>query len=279
MMYKTAFASLFLAAALTGAAAASDCDRHFAGAVRPELTSAKLTPKTRLLCFGGFAVLHSGISRTPLWSAEYLTAPRLGQARMVTRKNTFHAEERLPRRARAELEDYVRSGFDRGHMAPAGDMTTDQEQYDSFSLANIIPQHPRNNQVLWEGIEYSTRELTFARGALYVITGPIFEGETLQRLNDRVLVPTHVFKAIYDPLREEAGAYIAVNGAGQKYITVSIGELETRIGIRLFPRMDARTRSAGMALPQPLPYRERRHRSRLDAAPASPTFSISKVKP
>ncbi len=273
MMVKTCFAGLLLAATLASAAPSPDCDRHFAGAARPELTSEKLAPKTRLLCFGGFAVLHSGISRTPLWSAEYLTAPRLGQARMVTRKNTYHAEERLPRRERAELQDYVRSGFDRGHMTPAGDMTTDQEQYDSFSLANIIPQHPRNNQVLWEGIEYSTRELAFERGALYVITGPIFEGETLQRLNDVVLVPTHVFKAIYDPAREEAGAYIAVNGPGQKYITVSIGELEARIGIRLFPRMDARTRAAGMALPKPLPYRERMRRSRPDDPPAPTIFS------
>lgn len=235
----------------------ADCAGHFADAAAPEIISKKLQAQTRELCFEGFAVLHSGVSRTPLWSAEFLTAPRMGQARMMKRKNTYHEEKQLPFWQRAELEDYVRSGFDRGHLAPSGDMTTDQAQHESFSLANIIPQDRKNNQILWEGIEYSTRELSFERGALYVITGPIFEGESLQRLNGRVLVPSHIFKAIYDPARGEAGAYVAANQAGLHYQVVSIDTLEKRIGIRLFPRMRADIKATAMQLPLPQPYKYR----------------------
>lgn len=236
---------------------APDCAIHFAGGTPPELVSEKLRPQTRTLCFEGFAVLHSGVSRTPLWSAEFLTAPKMGQARMLKRKNAYHEEKQLPFWHRAELEDYVRSGFDRGHLSPSGDMTTDQAQYESFSLANIIPQHRKNNQILWEGIEYSTRELVFERGALYVITGPIFEGEELQRLNGRVLVPSHVFKAIYDPAKGEAGAYVAANQAGLAYQVVSIETLEKRLGIRLFPQMRNNVRTVAMQLPPPQPYKYR----------------------
>jgi len=248
---------LLAASQAIGSPNASECADHFASGAAPELVAEKLRDKTRLLCFEGFAVMHSGVSRTPLWSAEFLTAPRLGQARMMKRKNAYHEERRLPFWQRAELDDYVRSGFDRGHLSPSGNMTTDREQYESFSLANIIPQHPRNNQVLWEGIEHSTRELVFERGTLYVVTGPIFEGEMLERLNGRVLVPSHVFKAIYDPARGEAGAYVATNAAGLNYQVMSIDALEKRIGIKLFPKLRADVKAVAMSLPRPQPYKYR----------------------
>lgn len=240
-----------------GLAFDTDCKDQFADGAAPEIIAEKLAKQTRTLCFEGFAVLHSGVSRTPLWSAERLTASRLEAARTVSRRDAFHEEKRVPFWQRAELEDYKRSGFDRGHLSPAGDMPTDKAKFESFSLANIVPQHPKNNQILWEGIEYSTRELTFERGTLYVITGPIFEGATLERLNGRVLVPSHLFKAIYDPVKGEAGAYIAENQAGMAYQVVSIEELEKRIGIRLFPQMRADIRARAMALPPPRPYKYR----------------------
>lgn len=273
-MFKTVIPLLLALLLAAGQASARPldpaCAAHLADGAEPEIVAEKLSAKTRTLCFEGYALLHSGVSRTPLWSAEFLTAPRMGQARMLSRKNTFHEERSLPFWQRAELEDYVRSGFDRGHLSPSGDMATDQAQYESFSLANIIPQHPKNNQILWEGIEYSTRELVFERGALYVITGPIFEGDALQRLNGRVLVPSHIFKAIYDPARGEAGAYVAENAAGLDYQVVSIEALEKRIGIRLFPKMRASIRTGGMQLPAPQPYK---YRSRGKSLPVAGAYS------
>jgi endonuclease G len=238
------------------------CPENFAEGAPPEFINQKLAARTTSLCFDGYAAMHSGISRTPLWSAEHLTASRVSDARGMKRQNKFHAEERLSSRDRAELHDYARSGFDRGHMVPSGDMPTATSQYDSFSLANIIPQDPNNNQNLWVGIEESMRRLASSHGELYVITGPIFEGGSVQRLNGRVLVPTYVFKAIYDPTTQEAGAYIARNARGSKYETVSIAELEQRAGINFFPRMDAKIKEAKMALPEPTPYNYKQRKMR-----------------
>lgn len=195
--------------------------------------------------------MHSGISRTPLWSAEHLTAERVAESRKMKRQNAFHPEDRLPHADRAELVDYAHSGFDRGHMSPSGDMPTANAQYESFSLANIIPQDPNNNQQLWASIEESTRNLAHDDGELYVITGPLFEGTSLQRLNGRVLVPTHVFKAIYDPARHAAAAYLAENARGREYHVISIAELEQKVGVRLFPHLDANIRESRMELPEP----------------------------
>jgi endonuclease G len=229
----------------------SRCPEHFANGEAPEFINQKLAVKSAALCYSAYAVMHSGVSRTPLWSAEQLTTARLVASKQMKRKNTFHAEERLPPDQRAELHDYARSGFDRGHMSPSGDMPDAEAQYESFSLANMVPQNADNNQKLWSAIENAVRDLARARGQLFVITGPVFEGNAVQRLNQRVLIPTHVFKAIYDPAARSAGAYFAPNSPGGAYEVISIAELEKRSGMNLFPQLDARTKHAGMRLPEP----------------------------
>ncbi|MDB5825645.1 MAG: endonuclease [Herminiimonas sp.] len=205
--------------------------------------------------------MHSGVSRTPIWSAEHLTADRVVTARGLKRQNTFHAEEQLPVSDRSELNDYKRSGFDRGHMSPSGDMPTETAQHESFSLANMIPQNPNNNQNLWEGIEEATRNLARTDGEVYVVSGPIFEGTSLERINGRVLVPTFVFKAIYDPSRNEAGAYLTPNAPGMEYQTLSIADLQRRSGIDVFPKLSTALKETKMTLPEPTPRGSRRARN------------------
>lgn len=249
---KKLLGALLLWLASAGALAqTSGCFDHFADKTAPVLTRPALQAKTVGLCFEAFAVMHSGVSRTPLWAAERLTRDSLLKAKAVSRENHFHAEPTLPAEQRAELSDYARSGYDRGHMAPAADMPTEQAQYESFSLANIVPQNRRNNQRLWSAIEGATRHLVNLRGELYVITGPVFEGETIERLNGRVFIPTHVFKAVYDPLRREAAAWIAPNNASDDYEVVSLAALEKRIQINLFPKMPDAVKAQAMALPAP----------------------------
>lgn len=227
------------------------CLTHFAGRTAPTLTRPALQDKTVGLCFEAFAVMHSGVSRTPLWSAEHLTRESLQQARVVKRRDAFHPEITLPPQDRAQLADYAGSGFDRGHMAPAADMPTELAQHESFSLANIVPQEKHNNQILWSAIEGATRHLVQQRGELYVITGPVFEGDKIERLNGRVFVPTHIFKAIYDPVQKEAAAWVAPNVEGNQYQVVSIAELEKRININLFPSIAADIKARAASLPEP----------------------------
>jgi endonuclease G len=227
------------------------CNDHFIGGQAPIITSEALSKTTALLCYEEFAVMHSGIARTPLWSAEHLDEKQVNGAKAIKRKNTFHAEDRLPESDRAELSDYARSGYDRGHMAPSGNMPTETAQHESFSLANIIPQNPKNNQRLWAAIEEATRDRVEAEGPVYIVTGPIFEGASLQRLNGRVLIPTAVYKAIYDPVRNQAAAYVTPNAPGMEYQTLSIAELEQRIKINVFPNLPAEIKAAKMVLPPP----------------------------
>jgi DNA/RNA endonuclease G (NUC1) len=67
---------------------------------------------------------------------------KLRAADVTERRDAFHEEPRLPPDERAYLDDYARSGFDRGHLAPAADMPDEKAQHESFTLANMIPQDP-----------------------------------------------------------------------------------------------------------------------------------------
>lgn len=244
-------AALFLIGTATAQARSVACPDQFVNATAPILLKPQLQAKTRALCFSEFAVLHSGVTRTPLWSAEHLTRDRLEAAEVLKRPrgNAFHAESRLSKAERAELKDYARSGYDRGHMSPNGDMSTPKAQHESFSLANMVPQDPCNNEVLWEGIESAVRDLTTREGEIYVVTGPVFHGSTLKSLNGRVLVPTDVFKAIYDPKQDQAGVYLAPNDASLAWRTVSVDQLRDLTGIDVFPSVSAPVKARAMTLP------------------------------
>jgi endonuclease G len=240
-----------LAGAFPAAAGRTACPSNYFQGIAPDIVNPKMQAEARELCFSGFGVMHSGITRTPLWSAEHLTRDALASAERMVRTNSFHAEPRLPPEGRAELRDYSRSGFDRGHMAPNGDMPGKAAQFDSFSLANIVPQDPESNRGIWQRIESTVRSLAKMRGELYVITGPLFRGTQLSQIGGRVMVPSHVYKIVLDPNRGKAAAWLVENAPTSNYATLSIAELEAIAGIDFFPSMPAQAKKEKMDLPKP----------------------------
>ena len=77
----------------TRGASETNCPDQFLAGKAPILTNDKLRSKTRELCYMGFAVLNSGVTRTPLWAAEHLTADRIATAKTLPRKDSFHSDD------------------------------------------------------------------------------------------------------------------------------------------------------------------------------------------
>ena len=227
----------------------TQCSQSFYGGIYPEFANTKLSNNTQALCMDGFATMYSGVSRTPLWSAEHLTRKRLNQAKEIDREDSFHEESRLPKSARASLSDYSGSGYDRGHIAPNANMATRSQQYDSFSLANIAPQSPRNNRYIWRNIESATRYLTQQYGEVYTVTGVAFTNKKTKQLADRVLVPSHFFKAVYIPATNQAGVYYAPNDESERIEIISIDQLTAKTGIDVLPVLDSQTKAQAFDLP------------------------------
>ena len=231
---KKLFAALLFAVS-AHVTAAPACSQFVPNAQFPVLANAKLAPKTHLLCYSDFAVLHSGLTHGPLWSAEYLTRAHLSAAKKQVRTNKFFEESALPPGDGATLADYKRSGFDRGHMSPAGDRWDSEAMAQSFTLANVVPQDRDNNEHLWARIESSVRKIAVRYGEAYVVTGPLFAGQSLRTIGETgVFVPTQLYKVVYVPAANKAFAIVVDNTATSRYDVKTVHELETMSGLR-FP--------------------------------------------
>jgi endonuclease G len=226
------------------------CPQHFATGSPPAIVNPKLLPRTQEVCFEAFVVLHSGVSRTPLYAAEHLVRANLVLAKKLSREDSFHAETALPPQDRAELKDYVRSGYDRGHMAPNADFANRTAQAESFSLANMVPQVHANNAGVWADLEAAARTLAMNEGEVYVVSGPAFVGSDIQKIGGRVLVPTHLWKVVYSPRKQRAGAYLITNDETRDYTAMSVSQLQKFAGINPLPGLPQPVLDGGLELPK-----------------------------
>jgi endonuclease G, mitochondrial len=190
----------------------------------------------------GYCLAEDGRLKIPLWvQYELLPAELEGPA---TRGDNFQPDLSVPTPFRSELADYSKSGYDRGHMAPAADMKrSDQVMGESFLLSNMCPQNPTLNRGLWAQLEDGVRGWVRQRGTLTVISGPVFEpksGKVSYAVigGSGVAVPTHFFKIVVDANQTgdvQALAFLIPNEAPQttelaKYL-VSIDQIEMLTGI------------------------------------------------
>lgn len=223
----------------SNAAGFAGCPGFFPGGHPPRLPADSVNWKTRELCYDSFAVLHNGATRTPVYSVERLNRDQIAAAKGETRTNIFFADARLPKAERSELSDFVGGGWDRGHCSPAGDMPNSQAMAQSFSLANMMPQAPENNRKTWASVESSTRKYVLrAQGNVFVFTGPAFV-QNAGVLKGRVIVPSHLYKLVYDEAANRAWAYWLPN-TNDARITAPIdyAEFTRRLGIELLPGLN-----------------------------------------
>jgi endonuclease G len=166
-----------------------------------------------LLCRKGYLLSHSSENKTPYWVIEHLTAEK-ANANAVQRYNKFQPDPDLEKGRRAELSDYKGSGYDRGHMAPSADMKWDEQaMIECFYLSNMVPQVGRGmNQGIWKDLEEKVRTWAIARGELFIFTGLVYEGGSRETIGkNKVAVPTHLYKIVYDSDKKEAIAFIMPN--------------------------------------------------------------------
>lgn len=207
---------------------------HFFAQGKPPVVAAR--PKQRELCYEAFAILHSGEAKTPVYVAQRLNRKSIEDAD-EKRADKFFADARLPQNERAELSDYKGSGYSRGHMAPAGDMPNPTAMAQSFSLANMVPQNPKQNSGSWAKIEADTRKYALrAKGDVYVITGPVFTAHSPSIGSNGVRAPTYLYKLVYDESTGKSWAHWQENKEGERVSApISYEELVKRTGIEFLP--------------------------------------------
>lgn len=159
--------------------------------------------------FDDYILSYDRKTRTAHWVFEHLTADHVKHNDGVDRsKSDFKADESIHEFFRADNNDYKKSGYDRGHLAAAGNHKRDQKHLDqTFFLSNISPQVGKGfNRDAWNNLERYVRKLTKKYSNVFVCTGPLYlprkesDGKLYVKYEvigaKNVAVPTHFFKVI-----------------------------------------------------------------------------------
>lgn len=179
----------------------------------------------------GYAIGYDPRTRIPWWGYEVISSQMLtGEASRA--KIDFREDFSLPSIHRSNLSDYKKSGFDRGHLVPAGNYKYSQEVMDStFILSNIAPMASNINQGCWNHLEQWVRNQVINNNSkAHVVSGTLFlpkvDSNTQKKTvsysvigKNQVAVPTHLFKAIlfeYNSGKIEKWAFIVPNDAPLK---------------------------------------------------------------
>jgi endonuclease G len=156
------------------------------------------------------------------------------------RKRPYFIEDPKVKTASADWKNYKKSGYDRGHLCPAGDRRFSKESYDeTFYTSNISPQKHNFNAGIWNTLEQKTRNWTKKNGKLYIITGGILEDNLKTIGSEKVSVPNYFYKILlsYTPSEIKAIAFLLPHKESKKSLyefVVSIDELEEKTGIDFF---------------------------------------------
>lgn len=157
-----------------------------------------LTPRQQqIIRHTGYTVSYNKDTKLPNWVSYELTrAETKGKEK---RSNRFIADP-LVKGAIATNADYTRSGYDKGHMAPAADMKwSPVAMNESFYFSNMCPQHPQLNRRGWKKLEDKIRDWAVADSAIIIICGPVIKKQPKTIGKNKVVVPQQFFKVILSP--------------------------------------------------------------------------------
>ncbi len=175
------------------------------------------------------------------WVAYILTKNEV-EKRVAERNDNFRSDPDVTTGS-AIPDDYKSSGYDRGHLAPAADMSWSEEAMsESFFMSNMSPQTPELNRGIWRVLEETVREWAIRDGALYIVTGPVLSEKPTKFIGkkNKVGVPKKYYKVILD-INSNGGhkaiGFIFDNKGSDKDIfdfACSIDEVEKVTGINFF---------------------------------------------
>lgn len=193
---------------------------------------------TIYLCKQNYAINYRTDTKTAEYVVEHPTVASIkGPAK---RQDNFHPDTALPKQYQSTMADYDKSGYDRGHLAPAGDNTTnDSIMSESFALSNMVPQNPSNNRIIWNNLETKIRNLALTGHDIYVSSGTYYQPGYKTVGVDRVGVPNFLWKVVYDKTNNRVIAFlipnIALNVRDLPKFVIPVTELENLTGINFLP--------------------------------------------
>lgn len=187
-----------------------------------------------------YVLSYSEAHEQASWVSYLLT--RAHTTPKYKRSDRFLPDPKIPTGS-ATNADYRNSGYDRGHLAPAADMSWSEiAMRESFYYSNMSPQLPAFNRGVWKRLEEQIRDWANKYDSLYIVTGGVLtEGLPTIGIN-KVSVPRYYYKVLY---RKEGALHFGIgfvlpNAASSQTLpkfALSIDQVEKITGIDFFPML------------------------------------------
>lgn len=184
-----------------------------------------------------FSLVYAEQHEQAKWVAYELTKEHTQKA--YERSNHFY-QDTLIESGSADDKDYLSSGYDRGHLAPAADFSwSETTMNESFLYSNMSPQVPAFNRGVWKRLEERVRNWARLYQKIYVVTGPVFTPNMPSIGPNKVSVPTSYYKVILDmnPKAPKAIGFLLLNESSQLELSsfaLSVDSIEQVTGINFF---------------------------------------------
>jgi endonuclease G, mitochondrial len=198
-------------------------------------------PKDEIVKHGAFTLCYNEKYEQASWVAYYLTA-KMSQNNGEERTNDFREDPDV-KTGSATPGDYKQSGYDRGHLCPAGDMGwNEQTMSESFYMSNMSPQIPGFNRGIWKNLEGNVRDWAIKNKEIYVVTAGVLKDSLATIGDNKIAIPEYYYKIILDIHLPEYKAigFVMPNKASKKFVfnyAVSIDSVERLTGIDFFPAL------------------------------------------
>ena len=150
----------------------------------------------------------------------------------------------------AQLENYKKSGYDRGHLCAAADMRFSKAAYDeTFFTSNVSPQKHNFNDGIWKKLEEKTRYWSQKFNGIYVVTGGVLQKGLPTIGVEQVAIPNYFYKILfsYNKGKYKMIAFLVPHQKSSKPIysfVVSVDYVEKMTGIDFFPQLDNQIETA-----------------------------------
>ena len=141
-----------------------------------------------------YTLSYNHDTKNPNWVAWTITSDHASGS---VQRMEFQDDEDMPS-PKGYLSDYYNSGYDRGHMCPAGDNKwSEKAMEDCFLITNMCPQNNSLNRGMWNSIEQQCRSWAKKYGKVYVVCGPIYLNQQHRKIGkNKVVVPEAFFKVV-----------------------------------------------------------------------------------
>jgi len=193
---------------VSSAALASNCPELYPNGVPIKVMN------TIELCNTQFVTVYDAKKHAAIFSSERFNPNK----QRVERVDAFHIDGRAPY---VKPSDYIGSGYDRGHMAPAANMGSNKEMFESFLMTNMTPQEPTLNRNSWRRIEDSVRKGVI--NPVWIITGAMYDANPeMIGPKKNIPVPAAYYKCVYGP---STRCYSALNKKNEEVNPTTTGDI------------------------------------------------------